>query len=185
MAWFRVAVLYTALTLFANAAYADIADLSALREGDMKKLNFHSEPKAVTEAAFFDEADAAMTLDAFEGKYVLLNFWATWCAPCRKEMPSLDALQKEFGGENFQVVTIATGRNQPAVIRRFFEQVGVDSLPGYRDPKQKVARDMFVLGLPISVILNPEGHEIARLRGDANWYSDSARAIFGAMISED
>lgn len=185
MAWFRVAVLYTALALCANAALADTAKLSALRQGDMKKLLFHAEPKAVTDAAFFDEADAAMTLQVFTGKYVLLNFWATWCAPCRKEMPSLDALQKEFGGENFQVVTLATGRNQPAAIRRFFEQVGVDSLPGYRDPKQKVARNMAVLGLPISVLLNPDGQEIARLRGDADWHSDSARAIFGAITGAD
>lgn len=181
MALIRTAVLYTALALFANAALANPA-LEALREGGMKKLIFHSEPKDVSQAAFFDETEAAMTLADLQGGYVLVNFWATWCAPCRKEMPSLNALQTEFGSDTFRVVTIATGRNQPAAIRRFFEEVGVDVLPKYRDPKQVLARDMAVFGLPISVILNPEGQEIARLRGDADWYTDSARAIFAAML---
>ena len=181
MAIIRTAVLYTALALFANAAQANPA-LEALREGGMKKLIFHSEPKEVSQVVFFDESDAEMTLADLQGGYVLLNFWATWCAPCRKEMPSLNALQAEFGGDTFRVVTIATGRNQPAAIRRFFEEVGVDVLPKYRDPKQALARDMAVFGLPISILLNPEGQEIARLRGDADWSSDSARAIVAAMI---
>jgi len=184
----RTAVLYTAVALGANlSANSAAADptLEALRDGDMKKLVFHAEPKPVSEFAFLDESENDITLQAFQGKYVLLNFWATWCAPCRKEMPSLNALQHDFGGDNFQVVTLATGRNQPASIRRFFEQVGVDALPMYRDPKQTLARFMGVLGLPITVILNPEGQEIARLRGDADWNSDSARAIFSAMLAVD
>ena len=181
MALLRFVVLYTALALGANAALADPA-LEALREGSMKKLVFHSAPQEVSDAVFFDISDAELTLEAYEGKYVLVNFWATWCAPCRKEMPALNALQNEFGGDAFEVVTIATGRNQPAAMRRFFDEVGVDALPLHRDPKQKLAREMAVLGLPISVILNPDGDEIARLRGDADWHSDSARAIVAAMI---
>ena len=184
MALLRFVVLYTALALGANAAMADPA-LEALREGSMKKLVFHSAPQDASDAAFLDESEGEMTLDAFEGKHVLVNFWATWCAPCRKEMPALNALQTEFGGEAFEVVTIATGRNQPAAMRRFFEEVGVDALPLYRDPKQKLAREMAVLGLPITVILNPGGQEIARLRGDADWHSDSARAIVAAMIGAE
>ena len=183
MRLFRSAVLYTALALCANAALADTAALEALRDGDMKKLIFHSAPQPVAEVAFVDETEAELTLSRYHGQYVLLNFWATWCAPCRKEMPSLQALQTEFGGDAFQVVTIATGRNSPAGIRRFFEEVGVDSLPKYRDPKQALARQMAVLGLPISVILDPDGNEIARLRGDAHWDSDSARAIVAALIA--
>ena len=186
MSFIRAAVLYTALGLCANlgvgAAWADPA-LIALRDGDMKKLIFHSEPKPVSQVAIEDGDGGTLTLADLGGKYILLNFWATWCAPCRKEMPTLNALQHEFGGDNFRVVTVATGRNQPAAVRRFFEEAGVDVLPMYRDPKQQLAREMAVFGLPISVILNPEGLEIARLRGDADWYSDSARAIFAAMLT--
>ena len=170
---FRRIALYTALALGANSAAAEMAALEALREGDMKKLVFHAEPQAGSDVTFIDVGEDEVSLTDYRGKYILLNFWATWCAPCREEMPSLDALQDALGGDSFAVVTVATGRNSPAGIRRFFEETGVDSLPQYRDPKQKLARDMAVLGLPISVILNPEGQEIARLRGDAHWDSDS------------
>ncbi|MFN3144534.1 MAG: TlpA family protein disulfide reductase [Paracoccaceae bacterium] len=185
MRWTFAAVLYTALTLGANAADVDIAALEALREGHMKKLVFHETPVVASDAAFEDAGGAPMTLAAYEGKYTLVNFWATWCAPCRKEMPSLDRLQAELGGDAFEVVTIATGRNAPAGITRFFDEVGVTNLPKHRDPKQALARDMAVLGLPITVILNPGGEEIARLRGDAEWDSDSAKAIIRALIAAD
>ena len=92
-------------------------------------------------------------------------------------------LQAQLGGDNFKVVTLATGRNPLPAIKKFFTEIGVDNLPLHRDPKQKVARDMGVLGLPITVILNPEGQEIARLQGDAVWNSDSALAILRAVIN--
>lgn len=186
MRLFRLLTLYMALTLGANAAIAaDIATLEALRTGDMKKLVFHSEPQPVSEAAFFLEGDAGTaTLDDYRGKYVLLNFWATWCAPCRKEMPMLSDLQDEFGGETFEVLTLATGRNSPAGIDKFFTDSGITNLPRHTDPKQALAREMGVFGLPITVILNPGGQEVARLRGDATWNSDSARAIITALLDD-
>lgn len=174
-------VLYTALALGANSVAADTADIEALREGTLKKLIFHSAPKDVSQAIFTDPDGGEHTLSEWQGQYVALNFWATWCAPCRKEMPSLNALQAEFGDETFEVVTVATGRNTVPAIKRFFEEVEVTNLPILLDPKQALAREMAVLGLPITVILNPEGQEIARLRGDAEWYSDSARAIIAAL----
>ena len=182
MRLFRFALLYTALAFGANTVLADPA-LEALREGDMRKLVFHSEPKEVSDEAFLNESEGDMTLADLKGKYILLNFWATWCAPCREEMPGLNILQKEFGGEAFDVVTIATGRNPPAAISRFFDEIGIDALPQYRDPKQQLGRGMGIFGLPITVILNPEGREIARLRGDAHWDSDSAKAIVSALIN--
>ena len=179
----RCAVLYTALALGANAAVADTAALEALREGTLKKLVFSSEAQPVSQITFTDPEGGAHQLSDWKGKYVLLNFWATWCAPCRKEMPGLEELQAEFGGDTFEVVPIATGRNALPGIRRFFQEVGVENLPILLDPKQKIARDMAVLGLPITVILNPEGQEIARLRGDAEWNSDSAKAIISQLIA--
>jgi thiol-disulfide isomerase/thioredoxin len=175
-----------ALSLGANAAFAtDTATLEALREGDMKKLVFHAEPQATSDKEFQLADNAGMgTLADYQGKYVLLNFWATWCAPCRKEMPMLSALQDEFGGDQFEVVTLATGRNKAAGIRKFFDEISVTNLPRHQDPSQAVARDMAVLGLPITVILNPEGQEIARLRGDADWNSDSAKAIIATLLKQ-
>ena len=179
---------YTALVLGANAAFGetDSDALLALRDGDMKKLMVHETPKA-TSSASFELADGAgeATLADYKGKYVLLNFWATWCAPCRKEMPQLDALQKEFGGDRFEVLTIATGRNSPEGIKRFFEEAGVESLPRHQDPRQALASQMGIFGLPITVLIDPDGQEIARLRGDAEWNSESARAIVRTLIGSE
>ncbi len=178
------AVLYTALAVGANAGSADYGALEELRVGDMKKLIFHSEPQPVSTQTFTDPQGNEYRLADWNGKYVLLNFWATWCAPCRKEMPALNALQQEFGGDTFEVVTLATGRNTLPGIRRFFEEEEITDLPILLDPKQMVSRDMAVLGLPITVILDPEGREIARMRGDADWFSDSARSIIAALLPQ-
>lgn len=179
---YLVALMYTAFALLANPALADVTTAEALRAGDMKKLNFHSAPKEVSDAGFVTFDDAPLTLQDFEGKFVMVNFWATWCAPCRKEMPALSELQSELGGDNFEVVTIATGRNPKPAMVKFFDQIGVDNLPLHRDPKQALARNMAVLGLPITIIMNPQGQEIARLRGDADWASDNAKAVINALI---
>lgn len=183
------ALVYTALSFGAitatPVAHADLAAAAELRDGDMKKLIFHAAPKATSSAAFFLADDAGeITLEAYQGKYVLLNFWATWCAPCRKEMPQLSELQTEFGGDNFEVLTIATGRNSPTGIKKFFEEINVDNLPRHQDPKQALASQMAIFGLPITVLINPEGQEVARLRGDADWASDTAKAIIATVLGQ-
>lgn len=180
----RSVVLYTALALGANGAFAQTTDLAALRQGTMKKLIFHSEPKDVSQVAFSDPDGGVHQLADWQGKYIAVNFWATWCAPCRKEMPSLQQLQETYGGDDFEVVTIATSRSKLPAIRRFFDEVEITSLPILMDPKMELARDMAVLGLPITIILNPEGQEIARLRGDAEWFSNSAQAIIAGLIAQ-
>ncbi|MCD9148218.1 TlpA disulfide reductase family protein [Pseudophaeobacter flagellatus] len=178
--------LYIALGLGANAALAaDVAELEALRADSLKRLVVHAEPRDVSQAEFFLEDDGGMaSLQDYKGKVVLLNFWATWCAPCRKEMPQLAELQQEFGGADFEVLTIAAGRNSPTGIVKFFDDNGITNLPRHQDPKQALAREMAVVGLPITVLLNREGEEIARLIGDAEWNSDSAKAIIAAMIAD-
>ena len=183
MRWFTSAVLYTALALGANAALADTAALEALRDGSMKKLVFHAEPVGVPESEFTDAEGSEHRLADWRGKYVLVNFWATWCAPCRKELPALDALNRDFGPDGFEVLTIATGRNPVPAIKRLFGEVGVEGLPILLDPNQTLSREMGVFGLPVSVILDPEGREIARLSGDAEWSGDSARAIVSALLA--
>ncbi|UWR21715.1 TlpA disulfide reductase family protein [Sulfitobacter sp. S190] len=179
-----IAAIYTALALGASPSFAaDAETILPLRSGDMKKLAVHDTPKATSSAAFnlADDAGRA-TLADYEGKYVLVNFWATWCAPCRKEMPHLSELQAEFGGDNFEVLTIATGRNSPQGIQKFFAETGITNLPRHQDPKQELASQMGIFGLPITVLIDPEGREIARLRGDADWASDSAKSIIKTLI---
>lgn len=183
------AAIAIAVGVFVGAPEAFAADpasmeqISEMREGDMRKLNFHSTAKDISTNAFISETGDEMALQAYEGKIVLLNFWATWCAPCRHEMPMLSELQSQLGGDAFEVVTVATGRNMVPAMKKFFEEIGVDNLPLHRDPKQKLARDMAVLGLPATVIIDANGKEIARLQGDADWSSENARAIVGALIA--
>lgn len=183
------ALVYTALTLGAITstpqARADLAAAAALRDGDMKKLIFHDAPKETSSAAFILADDAGKaTLQDYRGKYVLLNFWATWCAPCRKEMPQLSELQSAFGGDGFEVLTIATGRNSPTGISKFFEEIGVENLPRHQDPKQALASEMAIFGLPITVLIDPEGNEVARLRGDADWASPVAKSIIATVLGQ-
>ena len=179
----KSAVLYTALIVAANAAAAEPA-LEALAEGDMKKLRFHETPKDVPEVTLSRADGGEAALSDYRGEPVVLNFWATWCAPCREEMPSLDRLQAEMG-DRIEVVTVATGRNSTAGIRRFFEETGVEHLPMLIDPGQEMARNMAVLGLPVTVILDAEGREVARLTGGAEWDSESARAILAALAATE
>ncbi|MCU4652555.1 TlpA family protein disulfide reductase [Roseibacterium sp. SDUM158016] len=171
-------VLYIALALGANAEGRE-----ALLTGEMRGLVFHDAPAEASALPFLRVDGTEGTLGDYAGQVVVLNFWATWCAPCREEMPSLQNLQDSHGGADFAVVTLATGFNQPQAIRRFFEETGVTDLPQYRDINQQIAREMGVFGLPITVILDREGREIARLRGDAHWDSPEAVAVIEAVLS--
>ena len=199
MRLFRLIPLYMAMALGANilapaalstlqmgGARAEEVALADLREGDMRKLIIHPTPMTASEKTFqlADKAGEGSLAD-YRGKVVLLNFWATWCAPCRKEMPMLAALQKEFGGADFEVLTLATGRNTPGGIAKFFDENGLTDLPRHQDGKGLVAKDMSVFGLPTTVILDRDGQEIGRLRGDADWYSDSARAIISTLVAQE
>lgn len=180
-----LAAVYTALVMGANAAAAqDLAALTEVRAGDMRKLIVQSEPGRTTDAAFIGADGADMTLAAYEGQIVILNFWATWCAPCRVEMPHLSELQAAVGGDDIQVVTIATGRNAPEAMQMFFDEIGVDNLPLHRDPRQQLARDMGVLGLPVTIILDRDGREIARLQGEADWADENALAVVEVLLAE-
>lgn len=178
-----LALLYTGAMALANPAEADVTAAEALRDGDMKKLVLHSEPKTQEMAPFMTFDGAPLNLSDWQGKWVMVNFWATWCAPCRKEMPMLSDLQTEMGGDDFEVVTIATSRNPPPKMKAFFDDIGVTNLPLHRDPKSALSRGMGVLGLPVTVILDPQGNEVGRLIGDADWSTDTAKAVLTALMA--
>ena len=118
----------------------------------------------------------------YSGQLVVLNFWATWCAPCRHEMPSLDRLQAILGGESLVVVAVATGRNDPVDVERFLQEEEITKLEILMDPKGRLARKMGVLGLPVTAILDRKGQEVGRLVGPADWASNGALQLVAGLL---
>tara|TARA_B100001175_G_scaffold7621_1_gene6045 strand:- start:358 stop:933 length:576 start_codon:yes stop_codon:yes gene_type:complete len=166
------AVLYTSFLLFANALSANetkFAKLNNQKFGDMKKMTIANNTTSAPKTIFFDTGGKELTLNDFKGRLTLVNFWATWCAPCRKEMPSLEVLSNQIGGDTFQVVTIATMRSSEEAVKKFFNDNNIIDLPKFRDPKGYLARASGVAALPLTILLDRNGNEISRLIGDADW----------------
>ncbi|MFO1144225.1 MAG: TlpA disulfide reductase family protein [Amaricoccus sp.] len=179
-----LALLYGALLAAATPAAAlTPAEIEALKGGDMRKLVVVDPPVPASELGFADVRGNPVTLADSNGKVRLVNFWATWCAPCRREMPSLDALARDRNGPGFAVIPIATGRNSLDAIAAFTAEAGIADLPTYLDVKGAVATDMDVPGLPVSVLLDRNGNEVARLMGGADWNSPDALKVIDALVA--
>lgn len=159
------------------------AGLGAFATGELRNLTFSSEPRPVAPAPFMDEGAQNIDLGAFRGKVVLVNLWATWCVPCRAEMPALDRLQQALGGEDFQVVAVAQERAGPAKARAFLEEVGARHLRLYVDQTMRSARAWGAVGLPTTFLLDRQGREIGRLVGAAEWDAPEAQALIRSLLA--
>ena len=180
----RSVLLYTALVFGANATLAEGVDWKAAQDAGLAKLVPSEDAQPLPDTEFTDPDGNTYRLADYQGKVVLLNFWATWCAPCREEMPSLDQLQAEMGGDDFQVVPVATGRNPPEKVDRFFEENGIETLPVLLDPRQQLARQMGVVGLPVTILIDRDGNEVARLLGDADWSGQPAKDVIRQLTAD-
>ncbi len=140
------------------------------------------EPSDLPEITFTDADGKEKTLADFKGKTVLLNMWATWCTPCRKEMPALDRLQAELGGDKFEVVALSVDRGGVEASKRFFEQIKVSSLATYVDKSGKSSKPLRIIGMPTTLLIDPEGREIGRLVGPAEWDSEEAKKLIIAEL---
>lgn len=136
-------------------------------------FNIHSQPRAVPNVRFADANGRAMTLQNFRGKFVLLNIWATWCPPCRAEMPTLDRLQAQLGGPDFEVAALSIDQGQQtlSLIQEFYLQSGVKFLATYIDSSGAATRDLAVAGLPTTLLIDRQGRELGRKIGLAEWDS--------------
>jgi thiol-disulfide isomerase/thioredoxin len=141
-----------------------------------------SAPEALPDVSFVDGKGETRTMRDFKGKVVLLNLWATWCAPCRKEMPSLDRLQTELGSDKFEVVAISVDRSGPEGARRFLDSIGIKQLALYAEPTARLGSALRAIGMPTTLLIDGEGREIGRLTGPAEWDSADAKALIQAAI---
>ena len=134
--------------------------------------------------SFFDAEGRALTLQQFAGKVVLLNLWATWCAPCLKELPSLDRLQAQLGGDRFAVVAVSVDRNGVAAVRPYFEKLKISHLPIYVDSSFRIAKALDVDNLPASVVIGADGLVAGRMIGPAEWDTPEALALLRPYIEQ-
>ncbi|WP_339743462.1 TlpA disulfide reductase family protein [uncultured Maricaulis sp.] len=156
--------------------------LDSYGRGEMHSFVTLSDAPAQPALAFTDAEGGEHHLSDYRGKVILVNLWATWCGPCVEEMPALNRLQQEFGGENFDVVTISFDRTfEP--IAEFFEREQIDSLPVLRDASFSSLNLVGALGLPMSILYDGYGREIGRLPAPADWDSDEAHALIRAAIN--
>jgi thiol-disulfide isomerase/thioredoxin len=145
---------------------------------------WHETPKPLPETVFKDAADADQTLAKFPGKVLVVNFWATWCAPCVKEMPTLNALQAKLGGSQFQVLAISQDREGAKVAQPFFEKNDWKNLTFYVEKMGRFSKDANLRGLPTTLIIDKTGKEVARVEGESKWDSPEVEKTLRALIAK-
>jgi thiol-disulfide isomerase/thioredoxin len=148
-----------------------------LAVGEVANFILYDVPEPAPEIAFTDERGTARTLRDFRGQAILVNFWATWCGPCKKEMPSLDRLQAALGSDRFQVLPVSQDKIAVDKVRAFYTQQTIADLPLYIDQTGTSQRAFAVTGLPATVLIDGEGRVVGRMVGPAEWDSPEAQAL--------
>ena len=171
--------LFFSIFVFAESKYEE--KTKDIIEGELRKFVFSKTTKALPNLLILD-ADENITEIGYKEKILVINFWATWCAPCKKEMPSLNALAQNMKNEDFQIITVASGRNSKKAIDAFFNDYNLVNLSKYRDPRGKMAIEYGVTALPTTVVIDPRGVEIGRVIGDIDWDTANIRAFFKKLV---
>ena len=158
--------------------------LRELAKGPMAAFVVKPAREPMADIVFKDESGAETGLDKWKGRVVLLNLWATWCAPCRKEMPELDALQKKLGSADFEVVALSLDRQGVETARKFLDDTKASNLKLYVDPSARALDAVKAPGLPATVLIDREGREVGRLVGPADWASPEALALVERVLRD-
>ncbi|MBR0691724.1 thiol:disulfide interchange protein TlpA [Bradyrhizobium lablabi] len=169
-----------------NGAVDLARKIAPLAHGEVAALTMATKPLQLPDLAFEDGDGKPRKLSDWRGKTVLVNLWATWCVPCRKEMPALDSLQTKLGGKDFEVVAINIDTRDPDKPRNFLKEANLTNLGYFTDQKAKVFQELKnigkALGMPTSVLVDGKGCEIASLAGPAEWASDDALKLVKAVV---
>jgi len=161
--------------------------LAPLAHGEVAALTMATAPLRLPDLTFEDADGKPRKLSDWRGRIVLVNLWATWCVPCRKEMPALESLQARLGGPNFEVVAVNIDTRDPEKPRNFLKEANLTRLGYFTDQKAKVFQDLKAigraLGMPTSVLVDGQGCEIATLAGPTEWSSDDAIRLITAAVN--
>lgn len=161
------------------------AAVEAVRAGAMEKLVLHPEPYPALDGSFYTPDENSHSFARYEGRLVVVNFWATWCPPCRHEMPGLEALAAAYADDpRVAILTVAHQRDRTDRIEAFLDEMGAEHLTRYQDRHGEIGRQAGILGLPVTIFLGPDGREIGRVTGDAVWDGPEARAVIEALIAQ-
>jgi thiol-disulfide isomerase/thioredoxin len=162
--------------------------LAPLARGEVAAVNVAKSPLKLPDLSFQDASGKPLTLAHWRGRTVLLNLWATWCVPCRKEMPTLDALQGKLGGPGFEVVTVNIDTRDPEKPKAFLKQIGIEKLAYYADPDAKTFQDLKAVGrafgMPTTLLVDPHGCELGTIAGPAEWSSEDAVKLIQAALGK-
>src|SRR3981081_2814721 len=160
--------------------------IAPLAQGEVAALTMATAPLRLPDLAFEDAGGKPRKLSDWRGRTVLFNLWATWCVPCRKEMPALAGLQTRLGGPNFEVVAVNIDTRDPDQPKNFLKEANLTGLGYFSDQKAKVFQDLKAigraLGMPTSVLVDGQGCEIATIAGPAEWDSDDAIKVITAAV---
>jgi thiol-disulfide isomerase/thioredoxin len=189
-----LAAVYGIKTMERNAPEAACAPaaelarrLAPLAHGEVAAFAVADPSRRLPDLAFRDGTGAERHLADWRGRTVLLNLWATWCVPCRKEMPALAALEEKLGGPRFEVVAVNIDTRDPDKPRAWLKEVGIDRLAYYADPSAKVFQDLKVVGraagMPTTLLVDPAGCELGTVAGPAEWASDDAVKLVTAALA--
>ena len=160
--------LFFSISAFAENIYEE--KTKNIIKGELKKFIFATGAKTLPNPLVLD-SDGSIVEIGYQEDILVINFWATWCAPCKKEMPSLNKLAHNMKHEDVRIITVASGRNSKESIDAFFDDNALFELNKYRDPKGKIAIKYGVTALPTTVVIDPNGIEIGRIIGDIDWHT--------------
>lgn len=158
---------------------------NALSVGQMAAFVFKKPGDPLPDFSFFDGNGNMRQLKDWRGRVVLLNLWATWCTPCRKEMPGLDRLQAALGSDRFEVVAVSADKSGVPGAKAFLDKIKVSKLKVYADPTVRIHAGLKAIGMPASLLIDGEGREIGRLVGPAEWDSPEAKSLIKAAIAQN
>lgn len=167
---------------------ADYASVNAAAKGEVAGFQTAKTPQDLGFIGFNDPAGKPVTLATFKGRTVLLNLWATWCVPCRKEMPALDALQGDMGGADFEVVAVNIDTRNPEKARAWLTDNAIARLRYFADPEAKIFQDLkrmaLAVGMPTTLLIDARGCARGVLHGQAEWASTDAKALIRAAMGK-